>query len=146
MVSQSPIGTKVKVKVFRAKKELEIEVTIAELPKKAGEAATEEDTGENQEESNALSGVTVRELTPELAKRFGAKEGDSGLVVVRVDPNSKAFEVGIRPGDIVLQINQKDIATIEDYKKVVEKLKAKERILLLVRRKGEDLFLTIRPE
>ncbi|NTW58807.1 MAG: DegQ family serine endoprotease [Nitrospirae bacterium] len=146
MVSQSPIGTKVKVKVFRAKKELEIEVTIAELPKKAGEAATEDESGENQEESNALSGVTVRELTPELAKRFGAKEGDSGLVVVRVDPNSKAFEVGIRPGDIVLQINQKDIATIEDFKKVIAKLKAKERVLLLVRRKGEDLFLTIRPE
>jgi serine protease Do len=68
------------------------------------------------------------------------------MVVVRVDPNSKAFEVGIRPGDIVLQINQKDIATIEDYKKVIAKLKAKERILLLIRRKGEDLFLTIRPE
>jgi serine protease Do len=146
MVSQSSIGTKVKVKIFRAKKELEIEVTIAELPKKAGEAATEDESGGNQEESNALSGVTVRELTPELAKRFGASEGDSGLIVVRVDPNSKAFEVGIRPGDIVLQINQKDIATIEDYKKVVAKLKAKERALLLVRRKGEDLFLTIRPE
>jgi len=144
-VSQSPIGTKVKVKVFRAKKELEIEVTIAELPKKLGETATEDESGENEEESNALSGVTVRELTPELAKRFGAKEGDSGLVVIRVDPNSKAFEAGIRHGDMVLQINQKDIATIEDYKKVVAKLKAKERILLLVRRKGEDLFLTIRP-
>ena len=88
----------------------------------------------------------MRELTPELAKRFGAKEGDAGVVVVKVDSNSKAFEVGIRPGDVVLQINQKEIATIEEYKKAVAKLKAKDRILLLIRRKGEDLFLTIRPE
>jgi serine protease Do len=146
MVSQSPIGTTVKVKVFRAKKELEVEVTIAELPKKVGEAATEDDAGGSQEESNALSGIAVRELTPELAKRFGAKESDEGVVVVKVDPGSKAFEAGIRAGDMVLQINQKEIATIEDYKKAIAKLSSKERILLLIRRKGEDLFLTIRPE
>jgi serine protease Do len=146
MVSQSPVGTKVKVKVFRAKKELEVEVTVAELPKSVGEASTEDDAGGSQEESNALSGITVRELTPELAKRFGVKEGDQGVVVVKVDPGSKAFEAGIRTGDLVLQINQKEIATIEDYKKAIAKLSSKERILLLIRRKGEDLFLTIRPE
>jgi len=146
MVSQSAIGTKVKVKLLRQKKEIEVEVSIAELPKKLGEAAAEEDAAESQEESNALSGITVRELTPELAKRFGAKEGDAGVVVVKIDAASKAFEAGIRQGDVVLQINQKDIATIEDYKKAVARLKAKERILLLIRRKGEDLFLTVRPE
>jgi len=146
MVSQSAIGTKVKVKLLRQKKEIEVEVSIAELPKKLGEAAAEEDAAESQEESNALSGVTVRELTPELAKRFGAGEGDAGVVVVKVDAGSKAFEAGIRQGDVVLQVNQKDIATIEDYKKAVARLKAKERILLLIRRKGEDLFLTVRPE
>ena len=146
MVSQSPIGTKVKVRLFRQKKAMEVEVTIAELPKKLGEAATEQESGDNQQESNALSGLTVREITPELAKRFSIKEGDAGVIVVKIDPASKAFEAGIRPGDMVTQINQKDIATIEDYKKAVLKLKTKERILLLIRRKGEDLFLTIRPE
>jgi serine protease Do len=146
MVSQSAIGTKVKVKLLRQKKEIEVEVSIAELPKKLGEAAAEEDAAESQEESNALSGITVRELTPELAKRFSAKEGDAGVVVVKIDAASKAFEAGIRQGDVVLQINQRDIATIEDYKKAVARLKAKERILLLIRRKGEDLFLTVRPE
>jgi serine protease Do len=146
MVSQTPIGSKVKMKLFRNKKEMDVEVTIAEQPKKLGEAATELEPGDNQEESNALSGVTVREITPELARRFSIKEGDAGVIVVKIDPGSKAFEAGIRPGDMVTQINQKDIATIEDYNKAVLKLKAKERILLLIRRKGEDLFLTIRPE
>ncbi len=146
MVSQTPIGTKVKVRLFRQKKELVVEVTIAELPKKLGEAMPEEEPGESQEESNALSGVTVREITPELARRFRINEGDAGVLVVKIDPGSKAFEAGIRPGDMVMQINQKDVATIEDYKKAVLKLKNKDRILLLIRRKGEDLFLTIRPE
>lgn len=144
MVSQTPVGTKVKVKVLRQKKEMEIEVNIAELPKKIGEAA-EEESEQSEEESNALSGVTARELTPELAKRYGLKE-DAGVVVVRVDQGSRAFEAGVRPGDMILQINQKDITTIEEYKKAAAKIKSKDRVLLLIRRKGEDLFLTIRPE
>jgi serine protease Do len=146
MVSQTPVGTKVKVRLLRQKKELEVGVTIAELPKKPGEAAAGGEAGEDGEESTALSGVTVRELTPDLAKRFGLAEGDAGVAAVRVDPASRAFEAGIRPGDIILQVNQKDITTIEEYKKAVGRIKAKERALLLVRRKGEDLFVTIRPE
>jgi serine protease Do len=56
------------------------------------------------------------------------------------------FEAGIRPGDVILQINQKDIGTIEDYKKAASKIRSKERVLLLIRRKGEDLFVTVKPE
>jgi hypothetical protein len=43
-------------------------------------------------------------------------------------------------------MNQKDITTIEDYKKAASRVKAKDRVLLLIRRKGEDLFVTLRPE
>ena len=148
MVSQTPIGTKVKVKLLRQKKEVEVEVLIAELPKKMAEAPSRntESPEENEEESTALSGLVVRELTPDLAARLGIDENEKGVVVVKVDPNSKAFEAGIRPGDMVLQINQKNIATMEDYKKAASKIRATERALLLIRRKGEDLFVTVRPE
>ncbi|HXY55101.1 MAG TPA: DegQ family serine endoprotease [Nitrospirota bacterium] len=148
MVSQTPIGTKVKVKLLRQKKEVEVEVLIAELPKKMAEAPSRnaENPEENEEESSALTGLVVRELTPDLAARLGIDESEKGVVVVKVDPNSKVFEAGIRPGDIILQINQKNIATIEDYKKAASKLRATERALLLIRRKGEDLFVTVRPE
>ena len=147
MVSQTPIGTKVKVRLLRQKKELELDVTIAELPKKAGEAAAEEDAdGGGAGESGTLSGLTVRELTPDLARRFGITEAETGVVVVKVEQGSRAAEAGVRPGDLVLQINQKDIATLEDYKKAAGRIKAKDRALLLIRRKGEDLFLTLRPE
>ena len=43
MVSQTPIGTKVKVRLLRQKKEIEVEVSIAELPKKLAEAASSPD-------------------------------------------------------------------------------------------------------
>jgi len=149
MVSQTPLGTAVKVRILRQKKELEMEVSIAELPKKLAEASSgEEDSAENgeEEESNVLSGLIVRELTPDLAGRFGFEENEKGVVVIKVDAGSRIYEAGIRPGDIILQINQKNVTTLEEYKKAVSKLKAKERILLLMRRKGQDLFVTIKPE
>jgi serine protease Do len=149
MVSQTPLGTTVTVKLLRQKKELDVEVVIAELPKKLAEAsAGEAESGDknNDEESGALSGLTVRELTPELAQRYGIEEGEKGVVVIKVDAGSRIAEAGIRPGDIILQLNQKNTATIEEYKKAASRIKAKERILLLIRRKGQDLFVTVKPE
>jgi len=68
------------------------------------------------------------------------------VVVVKVDPSSRLLEAGIRPGDIILQINQRNISSLEEYKRITPKIKAKERLLLLIRRKGQDLFVTVRPE
>jgi serine protease Do len=148
MVSQTPIGTRVKVRLLREKKEVEVEVVIAELPKKIAEASSRDEESEenNGGENSALTGLVVRELTPDLARRFGFDEKEKGVVAVRVDSGSRAFEAGIRPGDIILQINQKNIATLEDYRKTAPTIKKKERTLLLLRRKGQDLFVTIKPE
>ncbi len=149
MVSQTIIGSTVKVKVLRQKKEIELDVVIAELPKKMADISTgNEELGNapNEEESTALAGLVVRQLTPDLAQRFGYDENEKGVVVVRVDAGSKIADAGIMAGDILLQINQKNIATIEEYKKVSSKINEKERILLLIRRKGQDLFVTVRPE
>ncbi len=150
MVSQSPIGAKERVKILRQKKEIETEVVIAELPKKMAEVSPRgplNDEGPGQEsESGALAGLVVRDLTPGLADRLGLEKQEKGVVCVKVDADSKAYEAGIRPGDLVLQINQKTVSTIEEYKQAVSRLKSKERVLLLIRRKGEDLFVTIRTD
>jgi serine protease Do len=149
MVSQTPINTTVKVKVLRQKKEVELEVTIAELPKKLAEAMTgqeEHGNATNEGESTALAGLIVRQLTPDLARRFGYGEDENGVVVVKVEADSKIAEAGIKPGDIILQINQKNVATIQEFKKMSSMIKAKERLLFLIRRKGQDLFVTVKPE
>jgi serine protease Do len=147
MVSQTPIGTTVKVRLLRQKKEIEADVVIAELPKKMAEASSKdrEEPG-TDEESTALAGLVVRELTPDVARRLGLDEAEKGVVVVKIDTESRVYEAGIRPGDIILQINQKNIATIGDYRKSASQIKSKERVLFLIRRKGEGLFVTVRPE
>jgi serine protease Do len=147
-VSQTPINTTVKVKLFRDKKEVDVEVQIAELPKKLAESSSrgqEQEEG-SEEESSALAGLVVRELTPDLARRFGYDEQEKGVLVLKAESGSRVFEAGVRQGDIILQINQKNIASLDEYKKAASKIKKKDRILLLIRRKGQDLFVTVRPE
>jgi len=147
MVSQTPIGTNVRVRLLRQKKEIDAEVTIAELPKKIAETQSRPEEGPDQEQENgALTGLVVRELTPDIARRMGIDEQEKGVIAVKVDPDSRVYEGGVRPGDLILQINQKNIVTLEDYKQAATKIKSKDRALLLIRRKGEDLFVTIRPE
>jgi serine protease Do len=90
--------------------------------------------------------LVVRELTPDLARRFGIEENEKGVVVLKVAPANRLHEAGIRAGDVILQINQMNVPTLQEYKKAASKIKAGERILLLVRRKGQDLFVTIKPE
>ncbi len=147
MVSQTPIGTTVKVRLLRQKKEIDADVVIAELPRKMTESSprNREEPG-TEEESMALTGLVVRELTPEIARRLGIDETEKGVVVIKVDTESRVYEAGIRPGDIILQVNQKNVRTLDDYKKSASKIKAKDRALLLIRRNGEDLFVTIKPE
>jgi len=148
MVSQTPINTTVKVKLLRNKKEVVVDVVIVELPKKLAEASSQENESQESREgeSSALAGLVVRELTPDLARRYGFEAHEKGVVVVQIETGSRLFEAGIRPGDIILQINQTPITSLEDYKKITPKIKAKERLLLLLRRKGQDLFVTVRPE
>lgn len=148
MVSQTPINTNVKIKLLRHKKEIDTQVTIAELPKKMAESSPRNpgQSPDQDEESSALTGMSVRELSADLARHFGIEGQEKGVVVVKVDPDSKVSEAGIRPGDIILQINQQNITTLQEYKQATARIKMKDRILLLVRRKGEDLFVTVRPE
>jgi serine protease Do len=149
MVSQTPVGTSVTIKLLRQKKEVEVEVKVIELSKKTEEtpSGSNADQNEEQEDQSAiLSGIVVRELTPDLARRFGYNAGDKGVVVVKIDTESRLFEAGIRPGDLILQVNQKNTETLSEYKKAAARIKSKDRVLLLVRRKGQDLYVTVKPE
>ena len=93
MVSQTPIGTTVKVRVLRQKKEIDTEVLIAELPKKIGDGQSRvgEEAPEQGEENGALTGLVVRELTPEIAKRLGLDPQEKGVVAVKVDSRQQAL-------------------------------------------------------
>jgi len=143
-VAQTPIGKKVSVKLIRDKKPKTIEVTIVEQPKSLGQPGTEE-TRESAAPTGILSDIDVRELNEELASRYGLKASDRGVVVIRVKSGSTAEEMGVREGDLILEVNRKPVSSLKSYEQAASGLPKDQAVLLLLKRKGQAIYLTLRP-
>jgi len=143
-VAQTPVGKKVSVKFIRDKKAKTIDLTIVEQPKSMGQSG-EEDGGESSTPTGVLSSLDVRDLTEELASRYGLKSSERGVVIVRVKSGSTAEELGVREGDIVLEVNRQAVTSVKTFERVTSKLPKDQAVLLLLKRQGRTIYLTLRP-
>ena len=143
-VAQTVVGKKVTVKLIREKKPKSIDLVIAEQPKNLSQAAGEE-SSESVAPAGLLADIDVREVNTELAGRYGLKSSDRGIIVVRVKPGSQAEEAGVREGDLVLEVNRKSVGTIKSYEHVAASLPKDQAVLLLLKRQGRAIYLTLRP-
>jgi len=80
-------------------------------------------------------------LTPQLAQRLGYDKDEQGLVVSKVEALSPAAEAGIRRGDVIKEINRKEVRNLEEMHSIIENL-SKEDTLLLVKR-GKSTFYAV---
>jgi len=138
MVAQTPVGTNAKTTIIRKGKEKILTIKIGKLKESMTDSGDNKDT-----ETSDNLGLTVQELTPELAKSMRLDD-EKGLVVTDVAPDSPAGEVRITPGEIIIQINQNDINSIEDYRKAMKKLKKGDNVLLLVKKGDHSRFVVIK--
>jgi serine protease Do len=134
LVARSKVGQPVKVIVIRDKKRLPLTVKVGEL-KEEQVVASAPQTGK--------LGLTVQNLTPEVAESLGLNRGN-GVVITAVQPESAAAEAGLRRGDVVLEVNRKPIADAGDFQKSVDQVKPGDNILFLISRGGSNLFLALR--
>jgi len=135
MVAATKPGTKVTVKVFREGKELSFPVTIAEME---GEAAAR---GSESEATKGV-GLTVQDITPDIARRFDIGNL-KGVLVSAVEDNSPAENAGFRQGDIIRQINGKPVPNVEEFAKLMKKHKGDKTIRFLVERGEIRLILAL---
>ena len=133
LVAQTPVGDTVKVTLFRNGKKKEVSVTVAKLD--------EDDTNVEMGQESVL-GLTVQQLTPELAQSLKIKDKE-GVIVANVEPGSAAEEAGLRPGDLILEVNRQEVKNVEEYTKAIASLDKKESILLLVKRDKHTRFVVL---
>jgi serine protease Do len=88
-------------------------------------------------------GITVADITEKdvLSMRIPA---GSGVIVAEIDPHCALAGIGVRPGDIIRQINETDITSTDDFKKAVIKYRWKESLVILVQRGGHGYYLTVK--
>jgi hypothetical protein len=85
-------------------------------------------------------GVTLRDLTFEVRRYFQMDEDDPGLIITRLEPGSKGAVGGLRPYEIVREVNGKPVATLEDFAKAVA---GQKELRLAVKRMTRNRVLRI---
>jgi serine protease Do len=136
MIADIGVGDTTQIKINRDGKTRTIDVKIAKREE------TKISSKSTQEKEQAQLGIQVSEITPETARRFNLKD-TSGVIVVGVDPESKAAEAGLQVHDIIREINHKNITSVSDLNKTIDKIPEGETINLFIRRMNRG-FLVIK--
>ena len=137
LVASMPVGKSVDVVIVRDGKEVTKTVILGRLEdgEKQSEVASNEDGAQKQNAVEKALGMEFSGLTDEARKNFKIKEGIKGVVVTVVDPGSPAAERGLRPGDVIEEVNHEAVEKPGDLAKAIDAVKKennKKPALLLV--------------
>lgn len=138
-VANTDPSTSATVKITRDGASRDVTVKLDETAATVARRGSADD-----EESGGRFGVAVAPATPEVAERAGLPRGARGLVVQDVDPDSRAAEAGLQPGDLIQEVNRQAVSGVDDLRAALRRSQDRP-VLLLINRGGRDLFLTARP-
>jgi serine protease Do len=135
-VSMMPPAEALTVKVWRDGAVREVKVKLAEFPTEQQRASNN-----SSRDDSDLSGVTVADLDAQTRRELGLRAGTQGVVVTEVSPSSPAAASGIRPGDVIQEVNRRAVRNTEEFESAMSK--AGKNSLLLVNRQGTTLFIAV---
>ena len=135
-VAEHAPGSEVELAVLRDGQSRTLAVKLGEHP--------EFDVPATPGEKSATSsiGISVQTLTPEVAEQLRVDPETHGVVVARVQPGSSAAEAGIERGDVIEQVNRKEVSTEADFRNAVAGSGDKP-VLLLLNRRGDTRFVVV---
>jgi serine protease Do len=135
VVAQTPVGRTVALGVIRDGKPLKLSATIARLdePTVAGTTAEPAD-------AHAALGIAVQPLTPDVAREAGVSRG---VVVRDVREGGKAAAAGLQPGDVIVEVDRRPVASVKDLRTALDGHAKGAPILMLVHRDGESLYVAV---
>ncbi len=135
-VGRTAIGTTALVKLMRKGNPEELTVRVGQLP---------EPSAPTPERPKKELGLTVEALDQEKAKKFKLKE-DEGLVVTEVAKDSPAARAGLQPGDLIKEVNQQPVSSLEEYSRSLGSPSNGGIDLFLVKRGPAFLYVAVRPK
>jgi len=136
MVASTAPNSTVTLQVIRDGKSREIKAVIGTMPA--------EGTETTPAKKESTWGLTVQNLTPELAQRFDWDPTEQGVVIASVQPGSPAAEARLRPGDLVKEVNRQKIQNLKDYNQALQKVKKGESLLLLIKRGDRTFYVALK--
>jgi serine protease Do len=141
IVADATVGKEVPVVVWRDGKEVTMQITLAERPADAQLAASDAGkppTDMTKPTEIAGLGLKVAPVNQELKDKFQLPDTQEGVVITDVAPNTAAAERGLKPGDVIVEVQQGKVASPADVQKQVDTARKADRkfVLMLIQREG----------
>jgi len=142
-ISTMQPDSNVNLKVWRNNAERSLTVTLGELTASNEQGTRDRRRGDRNGDSSdsALEGVSVQNLTPQVARNLGVSANASGVVITEVEPGSAAASAGLKQGDVIQEVNQKSVHNVNEFESAVRS--KKEGTLLLVNRNGHTTYVAV---
>ncbi|MFH1860337.1 MAG: DegQ family serine endoprotease [bacterium] len=134
-ILEQDVGEKVEVTVLRDGEEKIHEIVLAEM---TGETV---ESGSLSDGDHAWKGMTLQNITPEIASEFKIPSKTQGVAITKVEPKTSSAEAQIQRGDVIVGINNQSIDSIEGFNKIVKQIKDKEDVMLVVKRGRHTFFV-----
>ena len=135
-------GTTVAIDIIRNGEPVTLDVTIGELDEDARIAGV----AEAEEEVSEGFGVSLQDLTPQLARRLQVPADTVGAAVTDVARGSNAAQGGLQPGDVILSVNRVEIGSAREAMDQLSAVESGRRAFLLVQRRDSRIFLQVEKE
>jgi serine protease Do len=130
------VGDKARITVLRGGEELTLPVTVG----RRAFTLTSAEAPRKEKGKESGYGLQITDLTPEIAGRLKL-EGEKGVVVMGVVPGSKAEKAGMLRGDLILEVNRRNVDSVDDFKSAIDKHKPSGRVDLLVKRMNAGVMV-----
>jgi serine protease Do len=137
-VSRTRPGTSVPVDVVRAGSRQTLTVTVAAL-----EADADPQRSASGASSERRFGVALGDLTSDIRTQLDLPQGRAGALVANVAQGGAAARAGMRPGDVILQVNRKPVGNAAEAAAALRGVAEKDVALVLVWRERQEILFTI---
>jgi serine protease Do len=159
VVADTRVGTEVPVVVWRDGERKTIKVKLGELDESGDQQFASNDNNDSRSDGGSSRnrpkddpsivqtfGFTLAPLTADMRDRYDIPKTTKGVVITKVIDGGVASEKNIRAGDVIVDINQNEIKTPDDFAdRVREAREAKRKsVLLLIDRQGDLRFVALR--
>ena len=150
MVAETAVGKDAHVVIWRNGEKKELTVKLGELEKVDQASLGEPGRDQAEPESKSFDdlGLTLAPMSKELAQRFELGPDAQGVVITDVKGDSSAVEKGIRPGDVIVEVNMEKVGKPSDVTAQVEEARKAGRrsVLLLIEQGGDQRYIALRIE
>lgn len=147
-VSSTPVGKDVPMQVWRNGKIINMSIAVKKRSPKDDEYESDSDESDDQDLTGQgeFLGMTLVNINDEVRNKYGLSKDSKGVLVLRLSETSPLIMSGIKPGDILVSIDQKPFNNLKEMNKIIADLKAAGRdtvLVLLIRNEDTSIFTTM---